>query len=222
MCLFEKPSDPEDISRAYYSPNKDKGPFYDTRFASDVVYNGPLRSMVKVTTTNWNSGRGFYELEQYYTVVAHKSWCKVKVNFTKFLPSNADVMFGAGIRKIMDEYRSVHHDGTVISMGRNIEARIPDEDIGGDALIVPWQGIGLVVKNEFKPEYFAIKNYDGNHVLRMAVTPNRSFEYMVVDGWSFGQVNNNEQDFVKYVDSEALEYNNPPIIHVGDAEEKSK
>jgi hypothetical protein len=46
-------------------------------FSSDVVYNGPLRSMVKVTTTNWNSGQGFYELEQYYTVIARKSWCKV-------------------------------------------------------------------------------------------------------------------------------------------------
>jgi hypothetical protein len=222
MCLFEKPSDPEDLSRAYYSPNKDKGPFYDTRFSSDVVYNGPLRSMVKVTTTNWNSGRGFYELEQYYSVVAHKSWCKVEVKFTKFLPSNSEVMFGAGIRKIMEEYKIIHKGGTVISMGKNIEARIPDEDIGGDALMVPWQGIGLVVKNEFKPEYVAIKNYDGNHVLRMPLTPTRSFEYMVVDGWSFGQVNNNEQDFIKYVDAEALEYNNPPVVQVGNAEEKGK
>ena len=33
-------------------------------FAFDLVYNGPLRSKIKVTTTNWNSGRGFYELEQ--------------------------------------------------------------------------------------------------------------------------------------------------------------
>jgi hypothetical protein len=222
MCLFEKPSDPEDVSRAYYSPNKDKGPFFDTRFSSDVVYNGPLRSMVKVKTTNWNSGRGFYELEQNYMVVAHKSWCKVEVNFTKFLPPNAEVKFGAGIRKIMEEYKTIHREGTVISMGKNIEARIPDEDIGGDALMVPWQGIGLVVKNKFKPEYVAINNYGGNHLLRMPVTPNKSFEYMVVDGWSFGQVNNNEQDFVKYVDTEALEYNNPPVVQVGNAEEKGK
>jgi hypothetical protein len=220
MCLFENPNDPENISRAYYSPNKDKGPFNDTRFASDVVYNGPLRSMVKVKTTNWNSGRGVYELEQYYTVVAHKSWCKVKVNFTKFLSSSADVMYGAGIRQIMQEYKVVQKGGTVISMGKNIEARIPDEDIGGDALVVPWQGIGLVVKDEFKPQYVALKNYGGNHLLKMPITPDKSFEYMVVDGWSFGQVNNNESDFIKYVDQEALEYNNPPIVHIGSQESK--
>jgi hypothetical protein len=64
-------------------------------------------------------------------------------------------MFGAGIRKIMQEYKSVHKGGTIISMGKNIDARIPDEDIGGDALMVPWQGIGLVVKDEYKPEYTA-------------------------------------------------------------------
>jgi hypothetical protein len=222
MCLFEKPGNPEDISRAYYSPNKDKGPFNDTRYAYDVVYNGPLRSMVKVTTTNWNSGSGFYELEQYYSVVAHKSWCKVKVNFTKFLPSGSDVMFGAGIRRIMQEYKSIHKGGIAISMGKNIDARIPDEDIGGDALMVPWEGIGLVVKDEYKPEYYALNNYGGNHLFRMPVTPNQSFEYMVLSGWSFGQVNNNEKDFVKYVDNEALQYNNPAIIHIQKQEEKEQ
>jgi hypothetical protein len=222
MCLLEKPDDPENISRAYYSPNKDKGPFFDTRFASDVVYNGPLRSLVKVTTTNWNSGHGFYELEQYYSVVAHKSWCKVQVKFTKFLPSSSDIMFGAGIRHIMQEYKSIHKGGIAISMGKNIDARIPDEDIGGEALTVPWEGIGIVVKDEFKPEYVSINNYGGNHLIKMPVTSNRSFEYMVLSGWSFGEVNNNEKDFVNYVDGEALQYNNPPIVHIYNQEEKGK
>lgn len=218
MCLFERPNDPESIARAYYSPTKDKGPFNDTRFAYDVVYNGPLRSMVKVTTTNWNSGLGFYELEQNYTVVAHKSWCKVEVKFNKFLPPGSEIMFGAGIRRIMQEYKSIHKNGTVISMGKDIEARIPDEDIGGDALWVPWEGIGLVVKDEFKPEYLSIKNYDGTHLFKMPVTPNLSYEYMVLAGWCFGEVNNNEKDFVNYVDTEALKYNNPPIIHIQEHE----
>lgn len=220
MCLFERPNDPESLVRAFYSPTKDKGPFNDTRFAYDVVYNGPLRSMVKVTTTNWNSGQGFYELEQYYSVIAHKSWCKVEVKFNKFFSPGYDVMFGAGIRRIMQEYKSIHKGGIAISMGKDIDARIPDEDIGGDALKVPWEGIGLVVKDEFKPEYLTINNYGGNHLFKMAVTPNLAYEYMVFGGWSFGEVNNNEKDFVRYVDTEALKYNNPAIVQIQEHEVK--
>ncbi len=214
MCLFEDRENPENPSRAFYSPAKDKGPFNDSRFVSDVIYNGPLRSMFKVTTTNWNSGRGFYELEQYYSVIARKSWCKVEVKFNKFLPPGSDALFGAGIRKIMQEYKSINKGGAIISMGKNIDARIPDEDIGGDALMVPWQGIGLVVKDEFKPEYVAINNYGGNHLFKIPVTKNLSYEYMVLAGWSFGQVNNNEKDFTNYVDEESQKYNNPPIVKI--------
>jgi len=222
MCLFEKPNDSEGLARAYYSPFKDKGPFNDTRFVSNVIYNGPLRSMVKVTTTNWNSGKGFYELEQNYMVIARKSWCKVEVKFNKFLPPGSDVMFGAGIRRIMQEYKLIHKGGTIISMGKDIDARIPDEDIGGDALKVPWQGIGLIVKDEYKPEYLLSNNYGGNHLFKMPVTPNLTYEYMAIDGWSFGEVNNNEEDFVKYVNEEALKYNHPAIVKIHEHEFKDR
>lgn len=222
MCLFENPADMENPARAYHSPFKNKGPFSDSRFAFDLVYNGPLRSMIKVTTTNWNSGRGFYELEQYYTAFAGKSWSIVEAKFNKFLPPSADVKFGAGIRRIMNEYTSVNKKGIAISMGKDVEARIPDEDIGDEVLSVPWQGIGLVIKDKYKPEYQTIKNYGGNHLFKMPVTSDLSYEYMILGAWSFGEVNNNEKAFVKYVDDEALKYNNPPVIGVHGYEEKSK
>ncbi len=222
MCLFENPADMENPARAYHSPFKNKGPFSDSRFAFDLVYNGPLRSMIKVTTTNWNSGRGFYELEQYYTAFAGKSWSIVEAKFNKFLPPGADVKFGAGIRRIMNEYTSVNKKGIAISMGKDVEARIPDEDIGDEVLSVPWQGIGLVIKDKYKPEYRAIKNYGGNHLFKMPVTSDLSYEYMILGAWSFGEVNNNEKAFVKYVDDEALKYNNPPVIGIHGFEEKSK
>lgn len=222
MCLFENPADMENPARAYHSPFKNKGPFSDSRFAFDLVYNGPLRSMIKVTTTNWNSGRGFYELEQYYTAFAGKSWSIVEAKFNKFLPPSADVKFGAGIRRIMNEYTSVNKKGIAISMGKDVEARIPDEDIGDEVLSVPWQGIGLVIKDKYKPEYGAIKNYGGNHLFKMPVTSDLSYEYMILGAWSFGEVNNNEKAFVKYVDDEALKYNNPPVIGIHGYEEKSK
>lgn len=222
MAVFENPNDMENPSRAYHSPFKNKGPFDDSRFTFDVVYNGPLRSMIKVTTTNWNSGKGFYELEQYYTAVAGKSWTTVENKFTKFLPPNADVNFGAGIRKIMNEYTSVNKKGIAISMGKDIEARIPDEDIGEEVLIVPWQGIAMVIRDKYKPEYKSIKNYGGNHVFKMPVTGDLSFEYMLLGAWSHGEVNKDEKTFVKYVDEEAVKYNNPPIIKVFEFETKSK
>jgi hypothetical protein len=222
MCIFENPADPENAARAYYSPTKDMGPIKDTRFSYDVIANGPLRGIVKVTTTNWNSGQGFYEMDQYYTVIANKSWCIVKVKFNKFLPPGSEAMFGAGIRRIMQEYKSIHKGGMVISMGKDIPARIPDEDIGDPVLVVPWEGIGLVVKDEFNPQYVAIKKYEGNHLFQIPKTMDLSYEYMAVGGWSFGEVNNNENDFVKYVETEGLKYNNPPVIKILQYEVKGK
>lgn len=222
MCLFEDTANWENPARAYYSPYKNQGPFKDTRFAFDLVYNGPLRSMVKVTTTNWNSGSGFYELEQTYTAYASKSWCIVDVKFNKFLPPHSGVMFGAGIRKIMNEYRAISKKGYIISMGKDIEARIPDEDIGDDVLVVPWQGIGLIVADKYKPAYKAIDNYGGNHLFRMPLTGDLRYEYMLIDAWSFGKVNNNEKGFVKYVEDEDLKYNNPPVVHILNYEVKGK
>lgn len=222
MCVFEDPNDMENPSRAYHSPSKNKGPVLDSRFAFDVVFNGPLRSMIKVTTTNWNSGRGFYELDQYYTAYAGKSWSTVRTKFNKFIPPGSNANFGAGIRRIMNEYTSVNKKGIAISMGKNIEARIPDEDIGDDVLIVPWQGIGIVIRDEFMPEYKAINNYGGNHLFKMPVTSDLTFEYMIVGGWSFGEVNNNEKEFISYIDSEALSYNNPPIVQVYQFETKQE
>jgi hypothetical protein len=222
MAVFENPSDLEHPTRAYHTPFKNMGPFQDTRFAFDVIYNGPLRSMIKVSTSNWNSGKGFYELDQYYTAVAGKSWTRVENNFSKFLPPSADAKFGAGIRRIMNEYSSVNKKGFAISMGKDVEARIPDEDIGDEVLIVPWQAIAVAVKDEYKPEYYQMKNYGGNHLLSMPATPNKAFEYLIFGAWSFGKVINNEKDFVKYVEEETLKYNHPTQIKVHALEVKGK
>ena len=45
----------------------------DTRYAYDVIVNGPLRSMIKIKGMNWNTGNGFYEYEQYYTCLLYTS-----------------------------------------------------------------------------------------------------------------------------------------------------
>ena len=213
MAVFENPNNPGNPTRAYHNlPAEDKGPFDETRFSYDVVFNGPLRSRIMVKTMNWDSGNGFYELEQYYTAVAKKSWSTVEVKFETFLAPGSDAMFGAGIRHIMEEYKSINKEGYAISMGKNIDARIPDEDIGEEVLIVPWEGIAIVVKEKFNPEYHNIDSFGGNHVFTIPVTSDLSYEYMMIGGWSFGTVNNNEEKFVEYVNIEANKYNNPPIV----------
>lgn len=223
MCIFENPDNPEEPTRAYHnSPADDKGPFNESRFIYDVVFNGPLRSMIKVKTMNWSSGSGFYSLEQYYTAVAQKSWSMVEVKFNEFLPPGNKAMFGAGIRRIMEEYKCINKMGYAISMGKNIEARIPDEDIGEEVLVVPWQGIAIVVKDKFKPEYHNIDSFGGNHVFTLPVSSDLSYDYMIAGAWSFGKVNNNEEDFVRYVDTEALKFNNPPLISIKEYEIKDK
>lgn len=221
MCLFEDPADAENPSRAYFSPNKGLGPLKDTRYAQHVIYNGPLRSMVKVTTHNWNTSRGFYELEQNYQVIADKSWATVDVKFTKFLPGDSNIMFGAGIRKIMQEYKSVNTGGTAISMGKDVIVRSPDETLADEGLIVPWEGIAIVIKDQYKPQYHNIKNDGGNHVFTIPLTASLDYQYMVFAGWSFGEVRNNEKEFINYVETEKKKYNTPPIVKIYNYEVKA-
>lgn len=227
MCIFEDPNDLENPARAGLSRFENQlGPYKETRFVYDVVFNGPLRSRIKVTTTNWNSERGgFYELEQYYTAVVDKSWSLVEVNFNKFYAPTNEAMFGAGIRKVgiveSEEYRAVTGNGYVISMGRDIEARIPDEDIGDEALKVPWQATALVVKEKYQPEYITIDNWRGNHLFKIPITDDLSYEYMIAGAWSYGFYNNNEEEFIDYIEREALLYNNPPIVEIREYEQKN-
>lgn len=225
MAIFEDPSDPENPSRAYHGPYKDQGPYKDARFSYDVDFNGPLRSRLVVRTMHWNTEMGgFYELEQRYTAVAHKNWSDVEVKFTKFLPPHDNVKFGAGIRKVgitgSEEYEAVIEDGFVISMGHDIEARIPDEDIGDEALEVPWQATALAIKDVYNPEYYSIENYLGNHVFMLDVNEEKTFEYKIFGAWSMAEDDmiDNEGDFVEYVRNETLKYNNPPVVDIHEHE----
>jgi len=218
--LSEIPADPDSISRPQYDYITGIGPFHAERYAFDVVVNGPLRSMIRVKTMNWNTGSGSYELEQLYTAVAHKSWSTCEVRFTRFMPPGGETMFVCGMREIMEQYESYNKGGVAISFGKDLEIRIPDEDIGDEAKKVAFEGIALAVKDEYNPEYRNIKRLGGNHIFRIPVTPDRSFEYMIFGAWSQGQVLTTPGEFKEYVITEALQYNNPVKVSVGPVEEK--
>lgn len=218
--LFEVPSKPDSVSRPEYDFSTGIGPFFSTRYAFDVVFNGPLRSMIKVKTMNWQTGSGRYELEQYYTSYAHKSWSTCRVKFTTFLPDEKQTAFACGIREIMKQYAVYQKGGTVASFGKNVEIRIPDEKIDDKGLYLDFEGIAIVVRDIYKPEYINIKGRGGNHVFRISVTPDLSFEYMIMGAWNEGTVNRTEDEFKAYVLAEAEKYNNPVKVTMFGLEEK--
>ncbi len=100
ICLFEHPQKPDSVSTPRFTPTQEEkamdktwnaGQISDTRYAYEVVVNGPLRSMVKIKTMNWNTGEGSYALEQYYTAYAKQNYSSCKVRFTQFDPKKTGV-----------------------------------------------------------------------------------------------------------------------------------
>ena len=218
--LCEVPANPDSVSRPEYNFRTGEGPFTSTRYAFDVVVNGPLRSMIRAKTMNWRTGSGSYELEQLYTAYAHKSYSTCAVTFKEFLPVESSTRFVCGIREIMEQYDTYQKGGTVISFGKDLEIRTPDEEIDDEATTVKFEGIALVVKDEYNPEYKNIKSLGGNHIFAIPVTRDHSFEYMILGAWSQGAVNTTAEEFGDYVITEAQKYNYPLRASVGPIEEK--
>lgn len=222
ICLFEYPSLPDSLSRPRFSPTAGKGPYTGTRYAFDVVYNGPLRSAIRVRTLNWNTGAGHYEADQLYVAYAHKSYSTCTVSFPVFAPAGAATAFGCGIREIMGQVETYRKDGLVISFGKNVDVRPKNATAGEKGIIVDFEGIALVVKDGYAPEYRDIPSgaFAGNHVFRIPATPERRFEYLIAAGWSEGPLNRTPEEFKHYMITVAQEYNNPPVIQSMTREQK--
>lgn len=218
--VSEIPANPDSISRPEYNFNTSEGPLTSTRYSFDVVVNGPLRSMIRAKTMNWKTGSGFYEVEQLYTAVAHKSWSTCQVKFTTFMPYTSDVKFVCGIREIMKQYDSFNTRGTAISNGKDLEIATPGNEIKLSNPKLDFEGIAITVKDSYKPVYRNIKTLGGNHIFTLPVTPDHAFEYMIFGAWSQGQVNKTAEEFKDYVLKESQKYNNPVGIKAFPLEEK--
>lgn len=228
ICLFEFAGHPEKISRPRFTPAHEKlapnslwnaGQISDTRYAYEVICNGPLRSIVKIKTMNWDTGNGFYEYNQYYTAYAGQSYCTSKVVYTQFLPKQTGVLMGCGIRKKPEENFFIQQDGMLISSGpENIKD--PENIDDRDVWHLPFIGAGLIVKSQYKPEYHFIEDFRGNHTFRVSPDANNSYEYMLLNAWSEGAVYNNQNSFTEYVKKCELEYNNPLKINFVRPEQK--
>jgi hypothetical protein len=230
ICLFEHAALPDSASRPRFTPAKSEfkparvwngGQISDTRYAFDVIVNGPLRSMIRVKTMNWNTGAGTYELEQIYTSFARQNYSTCRVRYTKFAPKNAGVLLGCGIRKIKGEYDYAREGNALVSIG-NDEISSPDDPTGSLKLPIAYVGTGLIVKDTYRPEYRFVPAKLGNHTFAVAPGKDRAFEYMLLAGWSEGEKLNKAPDFKAYVFKTAKEYNNPPVVRLGPVERKPK
>lgn len=222
ICLFEDPSDPDRLSRPRFSPDREKGPIFATRFSYDVVVNGPLRSIIRGRTMNWRTGRGEYEVEELYTAYMNKSYSTCRVHYLKFFPEKPGVEFGCGIRKMMQEYASFVDDGLAISMARNLTITDPDVNPAWETKItVDFMGIALVVKDDYRPCYRFVPSLQGSHTMRMPLTKDLTYEYLIAAGWSDGTVNRTEAEFKQYVLQTQKEYNAPIVVRAVRLEKKS-
>ena len=221
VCLFEDPANPASPSRPRFSPTKDQGQIKDTRYAFDIVANGPLRSTVRVRTMGWKTGRGRYGLEQLYSAYQNKSYSTVRVRFLEFDPSSPGVRFGCGIRKLANEIEFSRESGALTSLAQDVDIFDPDvQKQFATRLLVKFLGTALVVKDRYSPEYRFTTEFDGNHLLAVPKTDDLAFEYLLAAGWSEGSLNRTPAEFKDYLRRVAREYNRP--IEVSGASEEYK
>jgi hypothetical protein len=231
ICLYEYPDRPDSISLPRLTPTKmekapnhsrwNAGQISDTRYAYEVVVNGPVRSIIKIKTMNWNTGNGSYELEQYYTVYAHQSYSTCRVKYTNFSPFKPGVKMGCGIRKKPGKEDLFQEGGVLISSGPEI---IKDPEMIDDRAdwLLPFIGKAIVVKEKYQPAYQYTEILDGQHTFKVTPDEQNSYEYALFAGWSEGAVNNTREDFENYVKKSALEMSNPVEAIFVKAEKKDE
>ncbi len=214
IFLSEFPSKPDSLSKPRFSPYEGQGPYYDTRYAYDVVLNGPIRSMIRAHTMQWRTGKGTYELEQFYTAYRNKNYYTCLVRFIKFMPDEAGVQFGCGIRRMEGETLKYQKGGIAISGTKDLQSYITPNEGDPDlkAGIEPFLGIALVVKDAYKPKFHHTKSMGENYTFMVPVTDNLTYEFLGAAGWSEGLVVSSAKEFKDYVITAAKEYNNPVIV----------
>jgi hypothetical protein len=223
--MFESPESPASVSVPRYTPARaasgvslgfNAGPISDTRYAFDVVVNGPVRSMIRVKTMNWNTGKGSYEIEQLYTAYANQSYSTCKVTLTRFLPMARGVVPGAGIRKKPAENHFLQRGGVVITASPDST----DPETGQSLLDIAMVGSALIVRDEFRPEYQFVTDHLGNHTFRVTPRADGTYEYMIAGAWSEGAILKTYDAFEQYVLQTAREYNNPVAVRVVATEDR--
>lgn len=213
--LFETPGS-DRVSRPRFSPNADAAERWntnqltDTRYAFDVIVNGPLRAMVRIRTMNWKTAKGgSYALEQVYTAYANHNYATAKVRFDTWRPGARGVEFAAGIRRKAGETLGLRAGGVVVTTAPEAIRNPDDTDSTQNALKVAYAGSALVVKDSYGARHVSIAQQQGNEVFRFPYRADGTYEYMIAAGWSEGEVLKSAPEFRDYVVGVARGYNSP-------------
>ncbi|CAN5292225.1 hypothetical protein BH09PSE1_BH09PSE1_22050 [soil metagenome] len=214
------------LSRPRFTPTSDlehrfnAGQQSDTRYAFDVLVNGPLRSMVRIRTMNWNTGRGRYDVEQIYTAYAGQNYSTAQVRFLTWRPGAEGADFAVGVRRRPGENFTVQSGGLVVTAAP--EALRNPDDVEGLQQQAPiaYAGTALVVPEADGPHYQLMEERGGNHVFRVPVRADGTYRYMIAAGWSEGAVLPTAQSFADYVAASARSYVSPPRL--AEVREESK
>jgi len=229
IAVFDNNITPSQGSRPRFTPARQKSgkktPFNvgqdsDTRYSFDIIVNGPVRSMVKIRTMNWDSGFGTYELEQVYTSYTRQNYSTCKVKFLKFKPKTKDAFFGCGIKRHPNQLTFLKGENIIVTGGPE-EIVNPDDPKGGANLKVDYISTALVVKKKYKPQFEIIKSDTiSNYAFKIKPTKNKEFEYLVGAAWSEGKPFKTNEDFKNYMIKTEEEYENPLEISLSKIENK--
>lgn len=224
--VFDDPAKPNAISRPRFTPNSDQENRFngnglkDTRYAFEVVTNGPLRSIIRVKTMNWDSGRGKYEVEQLYTAFAGQNYSTGRVTFKTFNPKAKGATWAAGIRKHAPEEILYQQGGVAITGGSELVRNPDDKEAVQNGFRIDYAGSAIVVRDAYKPTYVSSPERQGNHVFKVAPTTDGKFEYMLAAAWSEGPTLKTADEFKQYVIKAAREYNAP--VRLGGLREEKR
>lgn len=214
------------LARPRFSPGADSehrfnaGQASDTRYAFEVLTNGPLRSMVRIRTMNWNTGQGRYALEQTYTAYAGQNYTTAQVRFLTWEPGPLGADFAVGIRRRPGQNFVVQEGNTVVTAAP--EALRNPDDVEGLQQQAPilYGGTALVVPGDAVGRYQLVEERGGNHVFRIPARADGTYRYMLAAGWSEGETLRTPQEFADYVAASARSYESPPRLEAVREERK--
>ena len=178
--------------------------------------------MIRALTLNWRTGNGTYEVEQFFTSYRNKNYHTCSVRFPSFLPDSLGVEFGCGIQRVSKENLLYQQGGVVVTGTNDLSAYLTPNpgDPGLKAGVEPFLGLGLVVKDFYKPRFLLSKSMGENYTFRMPLTGDLSYEFLCAGAWSEGAVLSNAAEFKEYVITAGREYNNPVIVESIAAEQQ--
>lgn len=206
------------LARPRFTPTADlehrfnAGQQSDTRYAFETLVNGPLRSMVRIKTMNWNTGQGRYEVEQTYTAYAGQNYTTAEVRFTRWEPGPQGADFAVGVRKRPGQNFERRGPNWVVTTAP--EALRNPDDVEGLQQQAPilYAGTALIVPEADRGAYQFVETRGENHVFRIPAQADRTYRYMLAAGWSEGEVLKTPEAFADYVAASARSYASPPRL----------